>query len=204
MLTLFASPGPCSLISIVALEKARARYHLNNVDVEKNEHLSAEYLDINPKGRVPSLVTPDGVITEPLGIIFYIHKRFPAAQILPRALNFIESTCHLAWLTSHIHPLTRQYCGYDSSDRFVDSRVLKECAEEQLNTAFEIIQKRLGSATFWCNENWSLLDVYLYCIVGQLKEAGFDFSMLKRLTEHHSRLARIPIVYRAQSKESLL
>ena len=202
MLTLFASHSPCSMVVTVALEKARVEYKLNRIDIDKLEHESPEYLKVNPKGRVPSLLTPDGTITEALGIIFYLHKKYPVAQILPRSLTFIESTCFLSWIISHIQPHCMQYCNYASGLSF-DALVLKNQAEGQLKSAFEVIQKRLKNSMFWCEEDWSVLDVYLYCMVRHLKEAGFDFSAFGRITEHYERLTRIPVIYRAQSKDSL-
>ena len=190
------------MVVIVALEKARAEYRLNRVDIDKREHESPEYLKVNPKGRVPSLLTPDGTITEALGIILYLHKKYPVAQILPRSLTFIESTCFLSSITSHIQPHCLQYCTYATGISF-DALVLKSKAEEQLKSAFDVIQKRLKNSMFWCEEDWSVLDVYLFCIVRQLKEAGFDFSTFGRITAHSERLSRIPVIYRAQAKDSL-
>ena len=61
MWTLYYAPMSCSLASHIALEQAGARYTAERVDFTKNAQRSAEYLKVNPKGRVPALVTEHGV-----------------------------------------------------------------------------------------------------------------------------------------------
>ncbi|MDO6477307.1 glutathione S-transferase [Alteromonas sp. 1_MG-2023] len=197
MLTLFTACEACSLVPIVALEKAQVKYRINTIDLAGGEQYSPEFLRVNPKGQVPALHTPDGSITEIIGILFYLHKHYPAARILPRTMNFIDATCHLAWLVSHIHPLTTQYCRRKVTEREPDTG-------EELHRALSIIHERLKESTFWHDEDWNLLDVYLFWIVRQLKESSFDCSGLALLEEHQQRLASIPVICRSILKESLL
>ncbi|MEM7019834.1 MAG: glutathione S-transferase N-terminal domain-containing protein, partial [Pseudomonadota bacterium] len=63
MLTFYYAPNTCSLATHIALEEAGAEYEVQTIDFAITEQQSAEYLAINPKGRVPSLVTPQGVLT---------------------------------------------------------------------------------------------------------------------------------------------
>ena len=58
MLTLYYAVNTCSLATHIALEDARAPYKLHAVDFAKSEQQSPDYLKINPKKRVPALVTP--------------------------------------------------------------------------------------------------------------------------------------------------
>ena len=57
MFKLFYSPGTCALASHVALEEAGAEYTAARVNFSKSEQRSPEYLAVNPKGRVPALIT---------------------------------------------------------------------------------------------------------------------------------------------------
>ena len=54
------SIGACSLASHIALEEAGADYKVTRLDFSMSEQKSAEYLKINPKARVPALVTEQG------------------------------------------------------------------------------------------------------------------------------------------------
>ena len=67
MLKLYFAPGTCALASHIALAEAGADYTAERIDFKTNQQQSPEYLAINPKGRVPALVTDRGVLTENAG-----------------------------------------------------------------------------------------------------------------------------------------
>ena len=64
MLTLYFTPATCALASHIALEQAGADYQAVCIDFSRNEQQSPDYLRVNPKGRVPALVTSHGTLTE--------------------------------------------------------------------------------------------------------------------------------------------
>ncbi len=84
MLKLYYSPGTCALASHIALEEAGASYTAERVDFKTSQQTSPEYLAINPKGRVPALVTDRGILTETPAILAYIAQSFPQARLMPR------------------------------------------------------------------------------------------------------------------------
>ena len=107
MFKFYYSPGSCALASHLALEEAGADYQAIRVDFKANEQRSPQYLQINPKGRVPALVTPEGVLTETPAILVYIAQMFPQAALAPlddpfrfalaQSFNsYICSTVHVA------------------------------------------------------------------------------------------------------------
>ena len=83
MLRLFYSTGSCALASHIALEEAGAEYEAIRMDLRAGDQHKPEFLDLNPKGRVPALVTNLGVLTENLSILAYIAQSFPDAQLAP-------------------------------------------------------------------------------------------------------------------------
>src|SRR4051812_17808361 len=107
MLKLFDAPHTCALASHIALEEAGAEYETVRIDFSANEQRQPEYLAINPKGRVPSLVTDNGVLTETPAILAFVAHRFPNARLAPvddpfafarvQAFNsYLCSTVHVA------------------------------------------------------------------------------------------------------------
>ena len=80
MLKLYYAPGTCALASHIALEEAGAAYTTERLDFKSNQQNSPEYLKINPKGRVPSMVTERGVLTETPAMLAYIAQSFPQAE----------------------------------------------------------------------------------------------------------------------------
>lgn len=106
MLTLYTAPGTCALASHIALEQAGADYALQRVDFKSTQQRSPEYLKLNPKGRVPALVTEHGVLTETPAILLYIAQRFPEAQLAPFddpwALAQLNAFCSYLCSTVHV------------------------------------------------------------------------------------------------------
>jgi len=84
MLKLFYAPGTCALATHIALEEAGADYEAVMVDFGAQAQRSPEYLAVNPKGRVPALVTDSGTLTETPALLVYVAQRFPAAELAPR------------------------------------------------------------------------------------------------------------------------
>ena len=83
MLKLYYAPGTCALASHIALEEAGASYEAIRLNFKNDDQKKPEYLKINPKARVPSLVTARGIITETPAILIYIAQSFPAAYMPP-------------------------------------------------------------------------------------------------------------------------
>src|SRR3984885_14927174 len=83
MMKLYYATGTCALASHIALEEAGAEYSTVKISFAANEQRSPEYLAINPKGRVPSLVTDRGILTETPAMLAYIAQSFPPAKLAP-------------------------------------------------------------------------------------------------------------------------
>jgi Glutathione S-transferase, N-terminal domain len=105
MFALYYTPHTCSLASHIALEDAGAEYELRRIDFSNNEQQSPDYLRVNPKARVPALVSPHGILTETPAILTFIAQTFPQAALAP--LNdpfaFAELHAFISYLCSTLH-----------------------------------------------------------------------------------------------------
>jgi Glutathione S-transferase, N-terminal domain len=63
MLTLYYTPGACSMAAHIVLEESGEEYEAKKVDLAGGEQRTEAYLKINPLGRVPALLLDNG---EPL------------------------------------------------------------------------------------------------------------------------------------------
>jgi glutathione S-transferase len=88
MLRLYYAPGTCALATHIALEEAGAPYEAVLVDFRTQSQRSPEYLAVNPKGRVPALVTESGTLTETPALLCFVAQRFPKAELGPLADPF--------------------------------------------------------------------------------------------------------------------
>src|SRR5260370_35390431 len=83
MLKLYYAPNTCALASHIALEEAGATYETVRMNFKTEDQKKPDYLRINPKARVPSLVTDRGIITETPALLIYIAQGFPAPRPAP-------------------------------------------------------------------------------------------------------------------------
>ena len=105
MTTLYYAPLTCALASHIALEDDGAEYRLRRVDFSSGEQRSPDYLAVNPKGRVPALGTPRGVLTETPALLAYIAQTWPQARLAPLddPFAFAQLQAFCAYLCSTVH-----------------------------------------------------------------------------------------------------
>src|SRR6201998_3517916 len=105
MFKLYYAPGSCALASHIALQEAGAAYTTEKVDLKSNQQNSPEYLAINPKARVPSLVTDRGILTETPAMLAFIAQTFPKAKLAPvdDPFGFAEVQAFNSYLCSTVH-----------------------------------------------------------------------------------------------------
>ncbi|MGE4659364.1 MAG: glutathione S-transferase, partial [Arenicellales bacterium] len=112
MLKIYASPGSIALASVILLEEVEADYELTILDFSRNEQKEANYQAVNPKGRVPALITESGILTETPAILLYIAQRFGSDSLvgahdpfvfaqIQEFNSYLASTVHVA----HAHRL---------------------------------------------------------------------------------------------------
>ena len=105
MLKLYYTPGTCARASHIALAETGAGYAAERIDFKTNQQNSPEYLAINPKGRVPSLVTDRGILTETPAMLAFIAQSFPDARLAPfeDAWAFAQVQSFNSYLCSTVH-----------------------------------------------------------------------------------------------------
>ena len=192
MLTLYFAKGTCALASHIALEDSGAPYQAKRIDFSKSEQQSPEYLAINPKGRVPSLVTPKGALTETPAILVYIAQSFPNARLAPlddpfalaqmQSFNsYLCSTVHVA----HAHRV-RAYRWADEESSFAD---MKRKVPQTVAAAFEMIETKMFKGPWVMGEHYTVADPYLFTLAGWMKGDSVDIQTFPKLAEHHARMA---------------
>jgi glutathione S-transferase len=204
MFRLYYSPGSCALASHIALEDAGAEYTALRVDFSKGEQRSPDYLAINPKGRVPSLVTEDGILTETPAILAYVAQRFPQAQLAPlddpfafarvQAFNsYLCSTVHVA----HAHRMR----GTRWADAPAAIEEMKRKAPESVAAAFALIENGMLEGPWVMGKRYTICDPYLFTLAEWLDADGVDLAKLPRVIDHRTRMYQRPSVRRAVAQE---
>src|SRR5215469_887908 len=105
MIKFFYAVNTCALASHIALEEAGAAYATVRISFAANEQRSPEYLAVNPKGRVPAMVTERGILTETPAMLAFIAQSFPEARLAPLddPFAFAEAQAFNSYLCSTLH-----------------------------------------------------------------------------------------------------
>jgi glutathione S-transferase len=95
--TFYHNPQSRGRIVHWMLEEAQAPYEIKIVDFTKMAHKSAEFLAINPMGKIPAIVHRGTIVTESAAICTYLADAFPAAALAP-ALDDPKRGTYLRWM----------------------------------------------------------------------------------------------------------
>jgi glutathione S-transferase len=204
MLKLYYAPGTCALASHITLAEAGADYTTERIDFKANQQQSPEYLAINPKGRVPALVTDRGVLTENPAMLVYIAQSFPKAKLAPlddpfafaqvQSINsYLSSTVHVA----HSHK-GRGYRWATEESSFAD---MKKMIPKSMGAVFALLERSMLQGPWMMGETYTICDPYLFTLAGWLEGDGVDISTLPKVADHFKRMKDRPAVQRALAEE---
>lgn len=205
MITLYYAPTTCSLASHIALEEAGAEYEARHVDFAAGAQRSPDYLAINPKGRVPSLVTERGVLTETPAILAFIAQSFPQARLAPlddpfafaevQAFNcFICATLHVA----HAHGVR----GARWADDEAALESMRRKVPESVGGCFELIENGMLRGPWVMGDTYTIADPYLFTVAQWMEGDRLDPARFPRVIAHRERMMERPAVARAVAASS--
>lgn len=204
MFTLYFAPRTCSLASHIALEEAGATYALKRIDFAKNEQRQGQYLAINPKARVPALVTPRGILTETPAMLAFIAQSFPHMRLAPlddpfafaevQAFNsYLCSTLHVA----HAHRMR--------GDRWADEpeaiRSMQRKVPEAVGACYDLIERHMLKGPWVMGDGYSISDPYLFTLSQWLEDDGVDPARIPRVIDHRQRMSQRSAVRKAIADE---
>jgi glutathione S-transferase len=204
MMKLYYSPGSCALASHLTLEEAGAPYTAERVNFKANQQNSPDYLKINPKGRVPALVTDSGVLTETPAILAYIAQSFPQAKLAPvgDAFAFAQMQSINSYLCSTVHVAhSHKGRGYRWADEETSFADMKRKIPETMAACFALIERDMLKGPWVLGEQFTVCDPYLYTIGGWLEGDGVDLSKLPKVAAHRKRMEERPAVQKVVAEE---
>ncbi|HXZ14839.1 MAG TPA: glutathione S-transferase family protein [Roseiarcus sp.] len=205
MLTFFYAPKTCALASHIALEEAGATYQARRVDFASGEQTKPEYLAINPKGRVPALVTDRGVITETPAILVYIAQTHRARELAPLddPFAFAELEAFMSYLCSTVHVAhAHRVRGYRWADDPAAIEAMKRKVPESVAASFDLIERRLFRGPWAMGQRYTIADPYLFTLASWLEGDGVDPAQFPKVLDHRRRVAERPQVRRALAEEA--
>ena len=202
---LYYSPGACSIGIHVLLEEIGKPYEAVKLDFSKGEQQKPPFSEINPKGKVPTLVRDDGeVITEYPVVAHWLAKHFPDAKLLPQGedaeLRAAEATDYCV-STIHMQGFSRLFRPGNFSPSESDQDKVKERGKELAAKGLAIMDKRLAGKE-WVAGDYSYADSALFYVeYWGGKRMGMDLPA--NCAAHLGRMMARPAVQRMIQQEGL-
>jgi glutathione S-transferase len=204
MLKLYYAADTCSLASHIALEDAGADYALARISFAQNEQRSPDYLAINPKGRVPAMVTDRGILTETPAMLVFIAQSFPRARLAPLddAFAFGEVQAFNSYLCSTLHVAhAHRMRGRRWADDEAAIAAMKRKVPNSVGASYDLIERHMFRGPWVMGEAYTICDPYLFTIAQWMEGDGVDPARFPRVADHRRRMAERPAVRKAIAQE---
>jgi len=173
MFTLHYSPRTIAAAVAIAMEETGVTYDAVLVDFSKSAQTSPEFLALNPKGRVPVVITSHGILTEAGAIIEYVAPSLVptdafAAAKMRELIYYLASTMH----PNHAHGV-RGIRWADDAASFAD---MKRKVPVTMAASCAHLEEMLPSMPFAIGTGAVASDPYLYVVLTWLAGDGVDIG----------------------------
>jgi len=182
-------PQNASLIPHLLLQEMGERFELILVDRSRNEHLSPEYLSLNPNGLIPVLVDGDLVLYETAAICLYLCDKHPEKHFAP-AIGTADRAHFYKWLFWLSNTLQTTLQTYYHAERWVDANntiaatQVKALAQARITKMLAQIDVHLGQteAPWFMGDAYTAIDCYVFTLcrwtLGFERGGAKDFANL--------------------------
>ena len=188
------------------LEALKVDFELIKVDRENNAHKSADYLALNPAGRIPTLIDDGFAIFESPAICIHLAEAHPSANLIPligdknRALFFQW----MMYLTNTLQAELMVYFYPEKHTTDIQSiEAIGEAQENRITDMFKLLDKELENKDFLVGDTISVCDYFLFMLAvwaDEFKTPPLSFNNLSRYLRN---LSQRDAIIKACKKEEL-
>ncbi|SFJ07492.1 glutathione S-transferase family protein [Celeribacter neptunius] len=192
---LFHSPGSCSLGILILLEEIGQPYELEITNLQQGAHRQPQYLELNPKGKVPALMRDGGgMLTEFPVIAYWLAKSHPGAGLLPAGLEdevrVMELTEHIVsglHMRGSVFAMVPQKFTADAAAQ----ADLRQHGQEVVREGFDRLAEQLGEGPYLF-EDFTIADAAAYYLMSWTDRIGV--ALPAPLQSYYDALTQRPAV----------
>ena len=207
VIQLYSLPTPNGVKVSIALEELGLAYEPHLIDIGKNESWTPEYLSLNPNGKIPAIIDPDGPGGKPIGLFesgaILVYLADKTGKLMPSdpAARY-EALQWIFWQMGAVGPMFGQlgffhrFAGREYEDKRPRDRYLAETKR-----LLGVLDDRLATRAYMMGDDYGMVDIALLGWVRNL--IGFyeareitDFDSLKHVPAWLDRCLARPAVQR--------
>ncbi len=164
-LQLYAAPTPNGVKASIMLEETEIPYEPHYVNIMENETWNDEFLSLNPNGKIPAILDPDGPGGEPFAlwesgaILLYLAEK--AGKLLPAdPAQRYEAIQWVMWQMGGLGPMFGQlgffhkFAGRDYEDKRPRDRYARES-----HRLIRVLEQRLADREWLVGDDFSIADI---------------------------------------------
>ena len=192
---LYYAPITCALAPYITLTEAGVEFEAIPLNFRQQQHMSPEYLAINPKHKVPMLVVDGKKMTENVAIQQWIARTFPEAKLLPEdGWDELQAVSLVSWCSSGIHPFLRvingppKVCDIGGTEENIRNHAAKHVYE-----CFQIAENLLDGKEYFfaC---FTAPDANFYWCFRRARQFNLNLSSFPNCQAHFDRMETRPSV----------
>ena len=206
-LQLYSLPTPNGVKVSIMLEEIGLPYEPHLVDITKNESWTAEFLSLNPNGKIPAIIDPDGPGGKPVAlfesgaILLYLAEK--TGKLLPKdPIQRIETIQWVFFQMAAIGPMFGQLGFFHkfAGREYEDKRPFERYRAET-QRLLGVLEARLKGRNWIMGDDFTIADI---ATVGWVRNLiGFygardvvEYDLLKHVPEWLERCLARPAVQR--------
>jgi glutathione S-transferase len=202
---LYYAPGACSLASHIALEEVGIPYETQRLNLAEGDQRKPDYLRLNPRGRVPTLVVDGEVLTENIGILVYLGGGYPQAGLWPeKTWEQAKLVSTLGWFSNTVHPA---YGHVVRPERYADAEAAREDIKAKGRASFqgylEEIDRLLQGRKWSIANRYTVADPYLLVFYRWANRQKMPVRELKHYSALVDRVLARPAVQKVMADEGI-
>lgn len=191
---LYSLPTPNGVKVAVALEELGLAYEPHRIEFSANDQKTPEFLSLNPNGKIPALIDPDGPGGKPIGlfesgaILLYLAGK--TGRLLPAdPAARMETIVWLFFQMGGVGPMFGQF-GYfhKFAGREIEDKRPHARYRDESRRLLGVLEERLASRPFLVGDDWTIADIATFPWVRSLS-TGYDAEEALGLAEFPNVLA---------------
>lgn len=184
----------------IALEEMGLAYDLVALNILGGQQQSAEFLALNPNGRMPALVDGDATVFESAAILQYLGRKtgrfYPAEE---RIRTQIDSW--LFWQMSALGPMSSQVNWFSRAAQKpgrdpAETGLALHRFRKETARLFGVLDRQLATRDYLCGD-YSIADMCNWTWIDKYPANGGGLADFPALAAWHARIAARPAVRRA-------
>lgn len=202
LMKFYMTPGSCSTGIHILLEELELIFEAYLVNLLANDHKREEFLELNPKGTIPVLVTDEGrAISDFQAIAWWLARQYPKAGLIPDTLAGevkVLEVMNYAVNTIHMQGFARIFTTDQFTPSSADHDRVKQQGREIIEQGFNVIAHLLNEQEY-ITGSFSIADAALFYV--EFWADKIHIEMPEACQRHYRQMLKRPAVRRVLLEE---